>query len=92
MNERVKYPIVITLICLVAAAALAVTFAMTQDRIAASKKSELVKGLGRRRSSRKYRSPAARSCMSPGPSPTRAAMHSAMRPLVRRRATPARSR
>lgn len=45
MNERVKYPIVITLICLVAAAALAATFAMTKDRIAASKKSELVKGL-----------------------------------------------
>ena len=45
MNERVKYPIVITLICLVAAAALAVTFAMTKDRIAGSKKSELVKGL-----------------------------------------------
>jgi len=45
MNERVKYPIVITLICLVAATALAVTFEMTKDRIAASKKSELVKGL-----------------------------------------------
>ncbi len=45
MNERIKYPIVITLICLAAAAGLALTFALTKDRIAASRKSELLEGL-----------------------------------------------
>jgi len=39
--ERAKYPVVIALICLVAAGGLAVTFALTQDRIAASKQGEL---------------------------------------------------
>jgi len=41
MSERLKYPLIITLICLVAAGALAVTFALTKDRIAASKQGEL---------------------------------------------------
>ena len=45
MNERVKYPIIMTIICLISAAALAFTFALTKDNISASKKSELVKGL-----------------------------------------------
>ena len=45
MNERVKYPIVITLICLVAAAGLALTFALTKDKIAESKAKEFNEGL-----------------------------------------------
>jgi len=45
MNERLKYPLVLTLICLIAAAALAYTFSLTRDRIAASRRSELIKGL-----------------------------------------------
>ena len=45
MNERVKYPLVITLICLVAATGLALTYAVTKDRIATAEKSELVEAL-----------------------------------------------
>jgi len=45
MNERIKYPIVITLICLVAAAGLAVTFALTKDEIKKSKAKEFDEGL-----------------------------------------------
>ena len=45
MNERVTYPMIITLICLVAAAGLAFTFAVTKDRIEESKKSEFNKAL-----------------------------------------------
>jgi len=41
MNERIKYPIAITAICLVAAAALAFTFALTRERIAAAERGEL---------------------------------------------------
>ncbi len=45
MNERLKYPLVITLICLVAATGLALTYAVTKDRIATAEKSELVEAL-----------------------------------------------
>ena len=45
MNERVKYPLVITAICLVAAAALGYTYALTRDRIKVSKKRDLNDGL-----------------------------------------------
>ena len=45
MNERIRYPLVITVICAVAAAALAYTYALTKDRIRESKRSDLVKGL-----------------------------------------------
>jgi len=45
MNERVKYPLVITFICLVAATGLALTYAVTRDRIATAEKSELVEAL-----------------------------------------------
>ena len=45
MNERIKYPIVITLICLVAAAGLAVTFALTKDEIKKAKAKEFDEGL-----------------------------------------------
>ncbi len=45
MGERIKYPLVITLICLVSAAGLALTFAATRDRIAASREQDLVQGL-----------------------------------------------
>jgi RnfABCDGE-type electron transport complex G subunit len=40
MNERVKYPLVITLICLASAAGLAVTFALTRGNIKQSKQAE----------------------------------------------------
>jgi Na+-translocating ferredoxin:NAD+ oxidoreductase RnfG subunit len=46
MNERVKYPLVITLICLVAAAGLAATFALTKDNIQASRQAEFNAALG----------------------------------------------
>jgi len=45
MNERIRYPLVITVICAVAAAALAYTYALTKDRIRESKRSDLVRGL-----------------------------------------------
>jgi RnfABCDGE-type electron transport complex G subunit len=45
MNERIKYPLVITVICLVAAGALALTYRVTKDRIRASERSELMDGL-----------------------------------------------
>ena len=45
MNKRITYPIIITLICLVAAAGLALTFAKTKDRIAESQQAELLEGL-----------------------------------------------
>lgn len=45
MSERLKYPVVITLICLVAAGGLALTYSVTKDPIARSKKSELVTAL-----------------------------------------------
>jgi len=45
MNERLKYPLVITAICLVAAAALGYTYALTRDRIKVSKKADLNDGL-----------------------------------------------
>ncbi|MFW6159156.1 MAG: FMN-binding protein [Planctomycetota bacterium] len=45
MTERVRYPLIITLICLASSAALALTFAVTRDRIAASKQKELLDGL-----------------------------------------------
>ncbi|MFO7900162.1 MAG: RnfABCDGE type electron transport complex subunit G [Planctomycetota bacterium] len=45
MTERVRYPLIITLICLAASAALALTFAVTKDRIAESKQKELGEGL-----------------------------------------------
>ena len=45
MSERLKYPLIITLICLAAATALALAFALTRENIAASKRSELQAGL-----------------------------------------------
>jgi Na+-translocating ferredoxin:NAD+ oxidoreductase subunit G len=45
VNERVKYPIVITVICAVAAAALAATFALTRDEIAKSQRQDFENGL-----------------------------------------------
>ena len=47
MNERVKYPIVIAVICLIAAAALAFTYALTRERIKVAKKGDLVAGLAK---------------------------------------------
>jgi H+/Na+-translocating ferredoxin:NAD+ oxidoreductase subunit G len=45
VNERIKYPIVITIICAIAAAALAATFALTRDKIKKSKGEDFAKGL-----------------------------------------------
>ncbi len=47
MSERVKYPIVIAIICLIAAAALAFTYSLTRERIKVAKRSELVAGLAK---------------------------------------------